>query len=185
MASLRPLTRLPRLRQASSCRYNTTSSSTLKSTFHKLSSSPIRDPSARSIRPNIPKRIYWTGSPRTMPLEKAAYLSNVWKDGLFKDKVVFCTGGNGSICSAQVRALVHLGANACIVGRNVEKTEGMAKDIATARPGSKVIGIGAVDVRSVESLQNSIDTCVKELGGIDFLMCVKHSANSLPSTQRK
>jgi len=105
-----------------------------------------------------------------MPLEKSEYLSEVWKDGLFKDKVVFCTGGNGSICSAQVRGLVHLGANACIVGRNVEKTEGMAKDIATARSGSKVLGIGAIDVRSVDSLQKAVDQCVSELGGIDFLM---------------
>ncbi|EXJ91570.1 2,4-dienoyl-CoA reductase (NADPH2) [Capronia epimyces CBS 606.96] len=105
-----------------------------------------------------------------MPLEKHEYLSNVWKDGLFAGKVVFCTGGNGSICSAQVRALVHLGADACIVGRNVEKTERVAKDIATARPGSRVLGIGAVDVRSVESLQQAIDTCVRELGGIDFLI---------------
>lgn len=105
-----------------------------------------------------------------MPLSKHEYLSSVWKDDLFTGKVVFCTGGNGSICSAQVRALVHLGANACIVGRNVEKTETVAQDIATARPGSKVLGIGAVDVRSVDSLQKAIDTCVKELGGIDFLM---------------
>ncbi|KIX09004.1 uncharacterized protein Z518_00082 [Rhinocladiella mackenziei CBS 650.93] len=105
-----------------------------------------------------------------MPLPKSEYLSSVWKDNLFVGKVVFCTGGNGTICSAQVRALVHLGADACIVGRNVEKTERMAKDIATARPGSKVIGIGAVDVRSIESLQKSIETCVKELGGIDFLI---------------
>lgn len=105
-----------------------------------------------------------------MPLEKSAYVSNVWKDGIFSDKVVFCTGGNGSICSAQVRALVHLGANACIVGRNVEKTEAMAKDIATARSGSKVLGLGAVDVRSVESLSKAAETCAKELGGIDFLI---------------
>ena len=105
-----------------------------------------------------------------MPLDKSEYLSNVWKDGIFKDKVVFCTGGAGSICSAQVRALVHLGANACIIGRNVEKTEGMAKDISTARPGAKVIGLGAVDVRSIDSLSKAADTCVKELGGIDFLI---------------
>lgn len=107
-----------------------------------------------------------------MPLAKSEYLSEVWKDNLFTGKVVFCTGGNGSICSAQVRALVHLGADALIVGRNVEKTERVAKDIATARPGSKVIGIGGVDVRSIEDLQKSIDRCVRELGGIDFLMYV-------------
>ena len=88
------------------------------------------------------------------------------------NKVVFCTGGGGTICSAQVRALVHLGANACIVGRNVEKTESMAKDIATARKDAKVLGIGSIDVRSVESLQAAVDKTVKELGGIDYVMSV-------------
>lgn len=46
----------------------------------------------------------------------------------------------------------------------------MAKDIATARKGSKVIGIGAVDVRSMESLEKAVARCVKELGRIDFAM---------------
>lgn len=105
-----------------------------------------------------------------MPLQKSEFVSSVWKDNLFKDKVVFCTGGNGTICSAQVRALVYLGANACIVGRNEKKTEEVAKDIAAQRPGAKVIGVGGVDVRSVESLQSAVDKCVGELGGIDFLM---------------
>ena len=86
------------------------------------------------------------------------------------NKVVFCTGGAGTICSAQVRALVHLGANACIVGRNVEKTENMARDIATVRPGAKVIGIGAADVRDPKSLENAAGRCARELGGIDFVM---------------
>jgi peroxisomal 2,4-dienoyl-CoA reductase len=86
------------------------------------------------------------------------------------NKVVFCTGGAGTICSAQVRALVHLGANACIIGRNVEKTESMAKSIATARKGAKVIGLGAVDVRKIGDLERAAEICVKELGGIDYVM---------------
>ncbi|ORY10457.1 peroxisomal 2,4-dienoyl-CoA reductase-like protein SPS19 [Clohesyomyces aquaticus] len=105
-----------------------------------------------------------------MPLEPYQYLSPVWKDGIFNNKVVFCTGGAGSICSAQVRAMVHLGANACIIGRNVEKTETMAADIATARPGAKVLGIGAVDVRKPEALNAAAERCVKELGAIDFVI---------------
>jgi 2,4-dienoyl-CoA reductase [(3E)-enoyl-CoA-producing], peroxisomal len=105
-----------------------------------------------------------------MPLQKSEFVSSVWKDNVFDGKVVFCTGGNGTICSAQVRALVHLGANACIVGRNEKKTLEVAKDIAAQRSGAKVIGVGNIDVRSVESLQSAVDRCVKELGGIDFLM---------------
>jgi len=105
-----------------------------------------------------------------MPVSKEEYLSEVWRDGIFANKVVFCTGGAGSICSAQVRALVHLGANACIIGRNVEKTEAAAEDIQSCRSGSHVIGIGAVDVRNPQSLQDAADRCVKELGSIDFVI---------------
>ena len=66
--------------------------------------------------------------------------------------------------------MVHLGANACIIGRNVEKTETAAKDIATSRPGAKVIGIGAVDVRKFDDLKAAVERCVKELGAIDYVM---------------
>lgn len=101
-----------------------------------------------------------------MAVPRSEYLSNVWADGIFGEhtalfhqdswtnsltanRVLFITGGAGSICSAQTRALVHLGANACIIGRSVEKTEAAAKQIALVRPGAKVIGIGGVDVRNV------------------------------------
>jgi peroxisomal 2,4-dienoyl-CoA reductase len=106
-----------------------------------------------------------TSSVRTPNKRRAILLTAV-----LENKVVFCTGGAGTICSAQVRAMVHLGANACIIGRNVEKTESMAKDIATARKGAKVIGIGAVDVRKPELLQQAADRCAKELGSIDFVI---------------
>lgn len=105
-----------------------------------------------------------------MSIPKSDYVSDDWKDGLFKNKVLFCTGGAGTICSAQVRALVHLGADACIVGRNVEKTERAARDIASVRAGARVIGIGAVDVRKYDSLKDAAERCVKELGGIDFVI---------------
>ena len=103
-----------------------------------------------------------------MPVPRKEFLSPIWKDGIFKDKVLFCTGGAGTICSMQVRAFVALGGNACIIGRNVEKTENGAKDIASVRPGAKVLGLGSVDVRDGKALQDAADRCAKELGGIDF-----------------
>ncbi|PHH67202.1 hypothetical protein CDD81_2971 [Ophiocordyceps australis] len=105
-----------------------------------------------------------------MAVPESAYLSPVWRDGLFKDRVAFVTGGAGTICSMQTRALVRLGANACIIGRNASKTEEVAREIATVRPGAKVIGIGGCDVRKVESLQAAADRCAQELGGIDFVI---------------
>ncbi|OAQ72295.1 sporulation protein SPS19 [Pochonia chlamydosporia 170] len=105
-----------------------------------------------------------------MPYPESHYLSPIWRDDLFKGRVVFVTGGAGTICSMQTRALVRLGANACIIGRNVEKTEEAARDIATVRPGAKVIGIGGCDVRKVENLKDAAARCAKELGGIDFVI---------------
>lgn len=108
-----------------------------------------------------------------MAVNRSEFLSPVWREGIFGEnmtdlvtqqqktrptsltdlspdnKVVFVTGGAGSICSVQTKALVYLGANACIIGRNVEKTERVAKEIAAVRKGAKVLGIGAVDVRNV------------------------------------
>lgn len=103
-----------------------------------------------------------------MPVPREVFLSPIWRDGIFTDKVLFCTGGAGSICSMQVRAFVALGGNACIIGRNVQKTEAGAADIATVRSGAKVIGLGNVDVRDAAQLKAAADRCVKELGGLDF-----------------
>jgi peroxisomal 2,4-dienoyl-CoA reductase len=66
--------------------------------------------------------------------------------------------------------MIHLGANACIIGRNVEKTEHVARDMESCRPGARVIGIGAIDVRNPKDLQGAADRCAKELGSIDFVM---------------
>ncbi|KAG6041410.1 hypothetical protein E4U41_004508 [Claviceps citrina] len=105
-----------------------------------------------------------------MPVPETQYLSPIWRDGLFNNRVVFVTGGAGTICSMQTRALVRLGANACIIGRGVEKTEAAARDIAAVRSGARVIGIGGCDVRKVENLRAAADRCAKELGGIDFVI---------------
>ena len=46
----------------------------------------------------------------------------------------------------------------------------MAQDISTARKGSKVIGIGNVDVRKYADLEAAVERCAKELGGVDYVM---------------
>lgn len=49
----------------------------------------------------------------------------------------------------------------------------VAKDIAMVRSGSKVLGTGGFDVRSLVDLERAVDRCVRELGGIDFLILVE------------
>ncbi|CAI5758947.1 unnamed protein product [Candida verbasci] len=106
-----------------------------------------------------------------MPVLDQSYVTNgSWKPDLFKGKVVFITGGAGSICSVQAEALVLLGADAAIVGRSKEKTDKAAKDIATLRSGAKVLSLPEIDVRSVQSLKKAVDKTVEELGRIDFVI---------------
>lgn len=93
-----------------------------------------------------------------------------WKPDLFKGKVVFVTGGAGTICRVQTEAMVLLGADAVILGRNFAKTEKAATEIAKLRPGAKVLGLGNIDVRDINSLAQAVTTAVSQLGRIDFVI---------------
>ncbi|SGZ46220.1 CIC11C00000001162 [Sungouiella intermedia] len=103
-------------------------------------------------------------------LDQSFVTNSSWKPDLFKGKVVFVTGGAGTICRVQTEAMVLLGANAAILGRNPEKTTKAAKEIELLRPGAKVIGLGSVDVRDVQSIVKAVDTTVAELGRIDYVI---------------
>lgn len=105
-----------------------------------------------------------------MVLDQSFLETSVWKPDIFKGKVVFVTGGAGTICRVQTEALVLLGANAAIVGRNVAKTDEAAREIATLRQGAKVISCSGIDVRDVKSLAKAVAKTVEELGRIDFVI---------------
>ncbi|KAG5354503.1 Peroxisomal 2,4-dienoyl-CoA reductase SPS19 [Yarrowia sp. B02] len=93
-----------------------------------------------------------------------------YKPNLFAGKVVFVTGGAGTICKDQTEALVRLGANAAIVGRKKEVTEQAARDLEALRPGSRVLGLGETDVRDIRSLKRAVDKTLAELGRIDYVI---------------
>ena len=103
-------------------------------------------------------------------LDKSFVENSAWKADLFKGKVIFVTGGAGTICRVQTEAMVLLGANAAIIGRNPDKTTKAAKEIEQLRPGSKVLGIGNVDVRDINSIVGAVEKTVNELGRIDFVI---------------
>ncbi|KAI5959565.1 uncharacterized protein KGF55_005209 [Candida pseudojiufengensis] len=106
-----------------------------------------------------------------MPTLNETYVTKgSWRPNLFEGKVVFVTGGAGSICRVQTEAMVLLGANAAIVGRNKQKTDEAAKDIQSLRKGSKVVSLPDVDVRDVKQLAEAVKKTVAELGRIDFVI---------------
>ncbi|KAL7270899.1 peroxisomal 2 4-dienoyl-CoA reductase sps19 [Rhizina undulata] len=98
------------------------------------------------------------------------YHSGIWSPTVFENKVVLCTGGAGSICSAQVAALIQLGANACIIGRRAAHTSAVAAQLQSLRAGSKVIGVAA-DVRNFAEMEKAVETTVRELGKVDYVIC--------------
>ncbi|KAK9484779.1 hypothetical protein V1527DRAFT_469056 [Lipomyces starkeyi] len=100
----------------------------------------------------------------------ATYSTSVFQPGIFDNRIVFCTGGAGTICRRQVEALVILGANAVIVGRKKEVTEKAAAEIQKLRKGCKVIGL-SVDVRDYKALQEAVARSVEEFGKIDYVIC--------------
>lgn len=63
----------------------------------------------------------------------------------------------------------------------MEKTERVARDIATVRRGALVLGIGGVDVRDSEGLKAAADRCVSKLGSIDYAMYTSIQLHSIDS----
>ncbi|AET40817.1 2,4-dienoyl-CoA reductase (NADPH) Ecym_6446 [Eremothecium cymbalariae DBVPG len=104
-------------------------------------------------------------------LDKSFLSRSVWKADLFKGKVVFVTGGAGTICRVQVEAMVLLGAKAAILGRNLEKTEKAAQEIGQlSDEAGSVLGIGQIDVRNVGDLKKAVERTVQEFGRIDYVI---------------
>ncbi|GEQ71146.1 hypothetical protein JCM33374_g4827 [Metschnikowia sp. JCM 33374] len=92
------------------------------------------------------------------------------KPGIFKGKVVFATGGAGTICRVQTEAIVLLGADVVIIGINFANTEQVVSEIQKLRTGAKVFVIGGIGVPEVQALARVVHTTVTELGRIDFVI---------------
>ncbi|THH15091.1 hypothetical protein EW146_g5332 [Bondarzewia mesenterica] len=95
--------------------------------------------------------------------------SQVFKENIFDGKVLFCTGGGSGICRAMTDAVMRHGANATIVGRNVERLTLAAKELSDAT-GRMCIPAQA-DVRQPKQLQDAVKKTIEAFGKIDFVIC--------------
>ncbi|CAR27158.1 hypothetical protein ZYGR_0I04300 [Zygosaccharomyces rouxii] len=93
-----------------------------------------------------------------------------WKPDIFKDKVVFVTGGSGTICRVQTEAMVLLGAHAAIVGRNEAKTIAAAKEMSQLSCSASILPLTKVDVRNFDQLQRAVEKTVEQFGKIDYVI---------------
>lgn len=103
-------------------------------------------------------------------LDESFVKNGCWKPDLFRGKVVFVTGGAGTICKVQTAAMVLLGADAAIIGRNEERTIEAAEELSKLRKGAKVIACPKTDVRDVHSISKAVQKTVEQLGRIDFVI---------------
>jgi NAD(P)-dependent dehydrogenase (short-subunit alcohol dehydrogenase family) len=94
--------------------------------------------------------------------------ASVFREGLYRGRVVFVTGGSSGINLGLAEAFGLAGAKVAINGRNLEK-------LARAVEGLRQQGIVAegypADVREYQALEGAISQAVETLGPIDVLVC--------------
>ncbi|KAI0329126.1 2,4-dienoyl-CoA reductase [Cubamyces sp. BRFM 1775] len=93
----------------------------------------------------------------------------VFKNDIFKGKVLFCTGGGSGICKAMTEAVMRHGAHAAIVGRKLDRLQASAEELAAAT-GNQCLAVQA-DVRNPKLLQEAVAKTVEKFGRIDFVIC--------------
>lgn len=84
-----------------------------------------------------------------------------------KDKVAVITGGSGGLGSAMVKALAEAGAKVAVLGRKLENSEQVVREIEkSGGQGLAVVG----DVMSLDSLKEAHQRVLDELGPTDILV---------------
>ncbi|KAI8070954.1 NAD-P-binding protein [Gongronella butleri] len=98
----------------------------------------------------------------------AVSTNKIFKDDIFKGKVLLCTGGGSGICRGLTEAVVRHGAKAVIVSRTLSKLEKAAKEMRDATGGEVVAVAG--DVRKPEDMENAVKATIEKFGRLDFLI---------------
>ena len=84
-----------------------------------------------------------------------------------KDKVALVTGGSQGIGRACALVLAEAGADVAVCGRNLEKLNGVVRELHAT--GRRAIAL-QVDVTDPLQVKTSFAECVKELGKLDILV---------------
>ena len=93
---------------------------------------------------------------------------SIFKNDLFKDKIVLVTGGASGIGAQMAHDFAELGATVVIASRKAERCFKAAKSLSEMT-GSTVIGKGC-NIRENEACQQLLADIINELGGIDVLI---------------
>ncbi|KAI9484106.1 MAG: NAD(P)-binding protein [Benjaminiella poitrasii] len=94
--------------------------------------------------------------------------TQIFKDDLFKGKILFCSGGGSGICRNMTEAMVRHGAKAVIFSRSKDKLEKAAKEMSL-KTGGEVLAI-AGDVRNPADIEKAIKITIEKYGKLDYLI---------------
>jgi citronellol/citronellal dehydrogenase len=97
----------------------------------------------------------------------AAFFQSVFRDELFAGQAGLVTGAGSGIGRCTAHELAALGARVALVGRNVEKLEAVAREIADAGGSARFY---PADIREEEQVREAVRTVLGDFGRIDFLV---------------
>jgi peroxisomal 2,4-dienoyl-CoA reductase len=111
-------------------------------------------------------------------------MTNIFAEGILKDRVAFVTGGGTGITGGVARALAEAGANVALVSRSIEHLESAAKTINEARirspsgsegksRGELLIGEAfavSADVRKPDEIEKAVAATIDRFGKIDVVV---------------
>ena len=96
----------------------------------------------------------------------AAYAS-VFRPGLFAGQVAIVTGGGSGLGRCTAHELASLGAKVALIGRKIEKLDGVKTEIASAGGEARCY---VCDIREEETVKNTVAAIVADFGRIDALV---------------
>ncbi len=95
-------------------------------------------------------------------------MGDVFRENILDGKVAFITGGGSGICLGITRALMGHGAQACIVGRSLERLQAASSSVRDAT-GRECIPVAA-DVRDGAAVEGAVETALRQFGRIDIVV---------------
>jgi citronellol/citronellal dehydrogenase len=93
--------------------------------------------------------------------------SSIFRSNIFADRVFVVTGAGSGIGRCVAHELASLGAGIALVGRNRDKLECVAKELAPTAVG---LSIHCCDVRDQEAVIGAVDQIIQQHGRIDGLV---------------
>src|SRR5436305_2531588 len=97
----------------------------------------------------------------------AASFQSVFRDRLFEGQAGLVTGAGSGIGRCTAHELARLGARVALVGRNMEKLEAVAREIADAGGSARCY---TADIREEERVREVVRAVLGDFGRLDFLV---------------